>query len=289
MKPVKRFEPYWREIMILILILATLCVWSVVWQRGAGKTLKVYFLDVGQGDAIFIETPSRHQVLVDGGKNRKVVSELGRIMRFGDKTIDVVMATHPDADHIGGLPEVVDRYEIGLFIEPVVEETSDLNNVLHNQLENEKVQILPARRGQTISFGDGVTLTILFPDRDVSQFETNDASVVAKLTYGESDFLLTGDAGIKTENILLNLNPIDIDVEVLKAGHHGSRTSTSLPFAEAVTPLYSIISAGKDNTYGHPHQQVLETLREVGSEIVSTIESGTIKFETDGRTLDWRR
>jgi len=136
-----------------------------------------------------------------------------------------------------------------------------------------------------INFGDGAKLTVLFPNQDVSNWETNRASIVAKLVYGDKSFLLTGDSPIKTENILLNLDKEILDSDVLKAGHHGSRTSTSLSFAEVVSPEYAVISAGKDNSYGHPHKEVLDILKKVGSKILSTAESGTIIFETDGKTL----
>lgn len=246
----------------------------------------MYFLDVGQGDAIFVETPTKKQVLIDGGKNRKVVSELGKIMGFGDRTIDIMVATHPDADHIGGLPEVVERYEVELFLEPGVEAEKSLNDELHSRLEENGVEMLQARRGQVIDFGDGVKLIILFPDRDVSNYDANDASVVSKLVYGEKSFLLTGDSGIKTETDMIYHISEFLDSDVLKAGHHGSRTSTSYDFAQAVSPMYAVISAGKNNSYGHPHKEVLQILQKVGSKIFNTAERGTITFKTDGENLE---
>ncbi|OHA92272.1 MAG: hypothetical protein A2723_02210 [Candidatus Zambryskibacteria bacterium RIFCSPHIGHO2_01_FULL_52_18] len=257
----------WKKYVLATLVLANILVWTSVYGQGPGN-LKVYFFDVGQGDAIFIDTPTHKQVLIDGGRNRKVLSELGKVMAFGDRYIDVVIETHPDADHSAGLVAVAERYRTGINL--------DQNS---------------ARRGQTIDFGDGAKLTILFPDRDISGWDTNDGSVVARLDYGEASFLFTGDATIKTENILLHLDkdlPAGrqvLDVDVLKAGHHGSRTSTSLTFAEVVSPEYAVISAGKDNTYGHPHKEVLKILERVGAKIISTIDSGTIEFDTDGTIL----
>lgn len=268
--------------MVLILLVLCAVVWVKIYQFEGSKNLKVYFLDVGQGDAIFIESPSHGRVLIDGGKNRKVVSELGKILPFADRRIDVVIATHPDSDHIGGLPEVVRRYKVGLVIEPGVESDNEIDNELRRRVRERGVETILARRGQVFNFGDGVTLTVLFPDRAVSSWETNDASIVARLDYGESSFLFTGDASLKTEITMMNLGSDLLDVDVLKAGHHGSRTSTSLPFAEVVTPEISVISAGKDNTYGHPHKEVISILESVGSEIRSTALSGTLKFETDG-------
>ena len=270
----------WRKYILLGLALANLLVYLTFFQR-TGDRLEVYFLDVGQGDAIFIETPSKKQILIDGGRNRKVLSELGKIMPFGDRSIDVVIATHPDADHIGGLPEVASRYNIGIFLEPGVESQGELNQILHSRVAPKL-----ARRGQVINFGDGARLRILFPDRDVSKWETNDASIVAKLEYGGSSFLFTGDSPISSENILLSLDAEILNSDVLKAGHHGSRTSTSLTFAEVVSPEYAIISAGKNNSYGHPHKEVMNILEKVGARIISTAEEGTIRFETDGVELE---
>ena len=285
MEHLQPFRSRWREWILAILSITCILVWFAVFQKGKEESLKVYFFDVGQGDAIFIESPSRGRVLIDGGKNRKVVSELGKVLPFSDRRIDAVIATHPDADHIGGLPEVLGRYRVSLYIEPELEATNELDELVEERLKKERIQKVFARRGQVLNFGDGVTLTILFPDRNVSNWETNDASVVARLDYGESSFLFTGDAGIKTESILMALDPKVLNVDVLKAGHHGSRTSTSLAFAKTVTPEVTTISAGRDNSYGHPHQEVLNILEELGSEVVSTALSGTLKFETDGEGL----
>ncbi len=283
----KTLKSRWRELVVVGLIVANLWVSVAILQHKEGK-LKVSFLDIGQGDAIFVETPSHKRLLLDGGPNKKVLAELGKLMPFATKRIDVMIESHPDKDHIGGLPEVVSRYDIGVFLEPGVESENSIDDELHLRLDNKKVETLLARRGQIINFGDGVKLIILFPNQDVSRWETNDASVVAKLVYGNESFLLTGDSTLKAENILLSLDKKILDSDVLKAGHHGSKTSTSPAYAQAVSPLYAIISAGKDNTYGHPHQITLDTLRSVGAQILSTIDLGTITFETDGQTFKIR-
>ncbi len=279
-----KYQKHWRELVLGGLVLANVVVWIFVCQQRPGP-LKVAFLDVGQGDAILIETPTHKRLLLDGGPNKSVVTQLGKSLPFGARNVDVLIESHPDRDHIGGLPEVVSRYRVGVFLEPGVESDNDIDDELHARLRARQVPTLLARRGMVVNFGDGVKLTILFPNQDVSRWETNDASIVARLDYGESSFLLTGDAALKTENILLKLSPAHLDVDVLKAGHHGSRTSTSLSFAEAVTPQYVVISAGKDNSYGHPHQVVLDVVQKVKATILSTIDIGTIKFETDGQTL----
>ena len=276
---------HWRGVLFGGLILSNIFVWKAVHERQPSDTLTVYFLDVGQGDAILIDSPLHNRVLIDGGKNRKVLSELGRALPFGDRRIDVVVATHPDMDHIGGLPEVVSRYKVGMFLESGAESDNTVNDELENRIGQKNIPRVLARRGMVINFGDGTKLTILFPNQDVSKLDPNDASIVAKLTYGEESFLLTGDAELRTENILLNLNPVVLDSDVLKVGHHGSRSSTFILFAEAVSPEYAVISAGRGNTYGHPHKAVLDILKKVNAKILSTAESGTIKFETNGKSL----
>ena len=289
----KRYLPAgkagWRGALVSILILSNILVWGALYERRPSDKLSVYFLNVGQGDAIFIDSPQHTRVLVDGGKNRKVLTELGKVFPFADKRIDVVIATHPDTDHIGGLPEVVSRFNVEVFIEPGVKSLNSVDDELHRRLDEKNTTELIARRGMTINLGGGAKLQILFPTQDVSNWETNRASVVAKLIYGDRKFLLTGDSPIPIENVLISLDEKMLDVDVLKAGHHGSRTSTSLEFAEATSPEYAIISAGKDNSYGHPHQEVLDILEKVGAKIVSTAERGTIKFETDGKILNLRK
>ncbi|MDO8569936.1 MAG: ComEC/Rec2 family competence protein [bacterium] len=278
---------YSREVVVGVLILSNIFVWVAVYQRRPSNILTVYFLDIGQGDAIFIDSPRHGRVLIDGGANRKVLSELGKILPFADKRIDVIVGTHPDKDHIGGLPEIVSRYDVGLFLEPGVESENTIDDELEKRIEKNNIPKLLAKRGMVINFGDGVKLQILFPlpGQDVSNWETNSASIVARLVYGDKSFLLTGDSPIRIENVLLNLDQSLLDSDVLKAGHHGSRTSTSLAYVKAVSPEYAVISVGKDNTYGHPHKEVLAILEKVGAKIVSTVESGTIHFETNGKTL----
>lgn len=259
-------------------------VFLLLWERRE-KPLEVHFLDVGQGDAILIETPNQKQILIDGGRNRSVVSHLGELLPFGDRDLDVLIATHPDADHIGGLPEVLDRYEVLLYLEPGVRSENGLVEVLERKVSLKVKERLLARQNLKISFGDGVELLILFPNQDVSNFDTNDASIVAKLSYGETSFLLTGDAGFRTENILLNSVGNLLDSDVLKAGHHGSKNSSSPKFVSAVSPEYAVISAGKDNSYGHPHQEVLKIFEDLNIKIRNTAKEGTITFKSDGKEI----
>ena len=288
------YKKYWREIILGILLFTSLSVWSAVYIRRPSNILKVYFLDIGQGDSIFIDSPTHGRILLDGGANARVLSELGKILPFGDKRIDAVIESHPDKDHIGGLAEVINRFDVSLFMEPGVESPSKIDDELRKNVEAKNIQGILARRGLTLDFGDGVKLVVLFPNQDVSSWETNDASIVAKLIYGDTSFLLTGDSTKKSEYLLLGLDKTILKSTVLKAGHHGSRTSSSVPYIDAVDPEYAVISAGKDNSYGHPHKETIDTFNAVGAKIVSTEDTkfglglGTIVFLTDGHTLSLR-
>jgi competence protein ComEC len=282
----KTFNSRLKLYLIGVLLVSNLFVWAAVGVRESSGVLRVYFMDVGQGDAILIDSPTHGRVMIDGGNNRKVLSELGRILPFNDKRIDVLIGTHPDLDHIGGLPDVVERYKVGAYIYPNVESDGSREQELLNRLDEKNISRIFAERGMVLNFVDGVKLVILFPNQDVSKWDTNDASVVAKLIYGEKSFLLTGDSPTRVENILINLDKEFLRSDVLKAGHHGSRTSTSLVFAQTVSPEYAIVSAGKDNSYGHPHKEVLNNLAGVGAIVLNTALSGTIRFQTDGKSLE---
>lgn len=234
-------------------------------------------LDVGQGDAILIKTPSGKDILVDAGPKDVITTALPKVMSPFDRAIDILIITNPDEDHIGGFDNVLDIYDVGLVIEPGTYNPSTTYKNLKEKIVEKKVQNILARAGTHIDFGDGVVMEILFPDRDVSSWESNDGSVIAKLTYGEQTFLLTGDATTKTEKIILEKYPKEfLDVDILKVGHHGSHTSTSDIFVRAITPKYALISDGKNNKYGHPHKAVLDTLADYGAQILRTDELGTI-------------
>ncbi|MBX4198890.1 MBL fold metallo-hydrolase [Candidatus Parcubacteria bacterium] len=282
----KSVRLYWRECILAVLVAANLVVFSLARAEGETDLLRVYFLDIGQGDSIFIDSPTHGRVLVDGGPNGKVLSELGKILPFGDRRIDVVIESHPDADHITGLVDVLKNYQVGVFMEPGVEtSTNKVHVTLEGEVQSLNIKKIIAKRGMTIDLGAGVVMTILFPNQDVRDWETNDASIVAKLTYGSESFLLTGDSPKKVEYILLSLDKNILKSTVLKVGHHGSKNSTSLIYAEAVAPEYAVISAGAGNRYGHPSKEALDVLNQVGAKIVSTIDMGTIEFDTDGETL----
>lgn len=271
--------------VLTLLFLSNFFIWYVVFAEGGGGTLTVAFLDVGQGDAIYIEAPNGNQILIDGGSNKSVLRELSKVMPFYDRTIDIVLATHPDKDHIGGLVDVLDRFEVETFIEPGVSSDTAVYASLVRHIEQNKVESIIARRGQKIVLDDEVVFTILFPDRGVSGVGSNDASIVAQLVYGETEFLLTGDSPRKIEKYLVSVDGKNLKSDVLKAGHHGSKTSSSELFVGFVSPKYGIISAGRDNRYGHPHKEVLDVFEKFNIPLKNTAESGTIIFTSDGENI----
>lgn len=253
------------------------------------------FLNVGQGDAIFIEAPSGNQMLIDGGPGKEVLRELSKIMPFYDRSIDVVLATHADQDHVGGLPDVLQKYKVKIFMESGVSGESssyeEAESIIADREAKREIKKILARKGMEIDFGSGAKMQILFPDRDPSGMETNMASIVARLIYGENEFLFTGDSPIAIEDYLAfqerlkSSNGNSLQSDVLKISHHGSKNSTSAAFVSAVSPEYAIISVGKDNRYGHPNQEVLDTLNNFGAQILRTDLSGRIIFKSDGTNL----
>ncbi len=249
------------------------------------NAFSITFIDVGQGDAAFITTPSGRQILIDGGPDRSVLRGLAERMPWWDRHIDVVIATHPDSDHVSGLIDVLERYRVSYIFDPGVAHDTPQAESLFALVADEEAQHVLARRGQFLDFGDGIRLEILFPDRDVSGLETNAASIVARVIYNDIVILLTGDAPESIERYLVSLHGKDMRADILKAGHHGSNTSSSLHFVGLVSPEYAIISRGCDNTYGHPHESVLETFARFDVSVLDTCTEGNITFESDGQSL----
>ncbi|MBU2263632.1 MBL fold metallo-hydrolase [Patescibacteria group bacterium] len=267
-----------------LLILVTGFVWYSVFAESRDGLL-VVFLDVGQGDAIFIEAPNGNQVLIDGGPNKAVLRQLSKIMPFYDRSIDMIIESHPDSDHINGLVEVLRRYKVGLVMESGVVNDNQAYKSIQEIIEEKGIQKVLARRGTRINFGDGIYMDIMFPDRDVSGLETNMASVVARLVYRESEFLFTGDSPRSIEQYLVSIGKENLQSDILKISHHGSDTSTSEMFLGYVDPEYAVISVGKDNKYGHPRQEVLDLLNQFDVKILRTDQSGTIKIKSDGENI----
>lgn len=278
---------------------ATLVVAAAAWYAWnyqatavpSGETLSVSFLDVGQGDAVYVRTPSGTDMLIDGGPDGSVIGDLKRVMPEYDRDIDLVVETHPDKDHIAGLSDVFEQYQVKKFLHSEISSGTSFDVSLREHADEEPgLEQVLARRGQRVILDPdrGIFLDILFPDRNTSDFkETNEASVVARLVYGNQSFLFTGDSPSSIEHELVRTGT-PLASTVLKLGHHGSKTSSSDEYLDEVRPAYAIVSAGKDNRYRHPNPETVSRVKSRGITILSTAESGTITMESDGRSV-WVR
>ena len=241
------------------------------------SNLVVHFLDVGQADATLIQLPNEQTMLIDGGNSRDADSILSYMRSLGITTIDYLVATHPHADHIGGLPNIISEMNIGEVYMPQVSHTTQTFERLLDAIENKGLQINSARAGVSILSVPGLSVDIVAPVRDDYE-NLNDWSAIILLTYSNTSFLFTGDAEALSEGHIT----ADISADVLKVGHHGSSTSTSQGFLDRVAPTYGIISAGAGNSYGHPTDAVLSRLDNANVSIFRTDLQGTIVFTSDG-------
>lgn len=270
-------------ILIAVLTILDLLLFSYIFF-GSLDALNVYFLDVGQGDAEFITLPGKVDILIDGGPpNGKVVQELQKIMPFYDRYIDLVILTHPQNDHAGGLAEIIKRYKIGAFLYTGRKGKGYALSELEKEINRKQINSIILSAGDKIKYGEAV-IDILMPDKIYLKAENiNDSSLVAKLSYQNKNFIFTGDISSKVEAAILEKFRERIDV--IKVAHHGSRFSSSDVFLRVIEPTIAVFEVGK-NSYGHPTKEVIDRFRKVGAEIFRTDIKGTIKLEVkDGKII----
>ncbi|MCH7828339.1 MBL fold metallo-hydrolase [Patescibacteria group bacterium] len=267
--------------LIVLVFLGASFIAPVLWSEVLfSPSLELAFFDVGQGDAIFFETPQGHQVLIDGGPDAKVLLRLGEVMPFWDKTIDLVVLTHPDADHVAGLVNVLLSYEVKNVLWTGKRKDTKVFKAFEKALKKEGTQEILAKAGQRIVFeGSEAVLEILYPEQgiDIQKEKSNETSIIARLVYGEHEVLLLGDTTKKIEKRVVKAES-ELVADILKIAHHGSKTSTARELLGAVGPSTAIISVGKDNRFGHPHPEVLANLAEYGIKVRRTDQEGTILF-----------
>lgn len=274
------------HILITLIIFSAISVALASVSVSSGA-LEVNFFDVGQGDAIFIETPNKTQVLIDGGpSNSQILEKLNNKMPFYDRYIDLVIVTHMDADHIGGLLYVIDRFEIGGILVSSTSSNTELSDKFLQTAEEKNIPLVLVKAGDNFQLDEDINMLVLSPweellDSSISQLADNDLSVVTKLTYKDDSFLFTGDAERRVEYALAQ-SELDISADVLKIGHHGSNTSSVQYFLGKVNPKLAIIQVGKNN-YGHPHQSVLERLS--GVNILRNDQNGDITINSYGNSI----
>ena len=259
---------------IALIFLAALLAVFIFWLEKYEQTTAVTFLSVGEGDAILISQGS-NQILIDGGRTGKeLLAHVGRHMPFWDRTVEIVIATHPDADHIGGFSGLLRAYRVEKFLFTGAQSKTETFSLLQKALATSHLEPLKIFRGSSIKFPRGGELAIEYPltALPAEAAETNTGSIVARFTYGETEMLLTGDLPGE-ETVLPEIRTADI----LKVAHHGSRYSTSAAFLDQLRPSEAIISVGK-NSYGHPSPDVLERLREHGVIVRRTDTAGDIRY-----------
>lgn len=280
--------------ILIVLFLFNLSAWFAVYQLSQNN-LKVNFFDVGQGDAIFIETPQMHQILIDGGPGSIILEKLGENLPFWDRTIDLIVLTHPESDHLSGLLAVLKRYKVeNILWTGIVRDTLEFKEWqrLIGEEEKEGAKINIAKSNQKISWDKDDNfknqIEILFPLENLNGKElkdSNDSSIVSRLIFGRNSFLFTGDIHQSSEKEILEKG-IEIDSDILKVSHHGSKTSNNENFIKKVLPEIAVIQCGKNNSYGHPHQETLEILEKYDINIFRTDLNGDIKIISNGRTYE---
>jgi competence protein ComEC len=266
------------------LVIVVLLVWVAAFSLPDGK-LHVTFLDVGQGDAIFIQTPRGQKILVDGGPSPTILlSALGRRMPLWDRTIDLVVLTHPHDDHVSGLIPVLERYKVKAFLDGGQEHPTPTYTHYLELVQEKGIPYQLARAGVQIQLGKGLQMKVLHPQSELlsgTDSDVNNNSIVLRLAYGQISFLLPGDVEEKAEEVLLSSNE-DLASTILKSPHHGSDTSLNLRFLEAVNPQLAVIHCGADNKFGHPSQTTLAKLKEHSVTVLRTDQNGTVEVISDG-------
>ncbi|MFC1686454.1 ComEC/Rec2 family competence protein [Patescibacteria group bacterium] len=284
-----------KSFLIICFILAIFWAGFIYFSTRPDGNLHVYFLNVGQGDAILIQTPSGDDILIDGGPDESVLSELGEVLPFWDREIELMILTHPDSDHVSGLVSVLERYKVDeVWLTGIVHHSSFYEKFLNLiEIKNVHSEIVMAGDEKIFYYNSSVepihesSLQVLFPFENLYGEEVKDVnatSVVCRLDYQGKSFLFTGDAPIETESEMM-VGDSYLQADVLKTGHHGSRTSTNLDFLEAVNPEVAIISCGKDNRFNHPHSEVIESLELMNIEIRRTDLEGRIEIVVENGEL----
>jgi competence protein ComEC len=261
-------------LFILAIILAGIIFYS------QSRELKIIFLDVGQGDAILIEQGSK-QILIDGGPSgQAILDKLGKYVPFWDRDIEMIIVTHPDADHITGLVNVAQNYKVGAILETQAQSDSQIFKRLQDLIQEKKIETVNAQGSEKINLADNAVMEILnpSPETPINSQDTNASSIVARLIFGDNTFLFTGDLPGEQEAELLSKN-INLNSRVLKVAHHGSKYSTGEEFLTVVHPEDAVISVGKNNRYGHPAAEIIERLKSESVRILRTDELGDIEYE----------
>lgn len=267
-----------------LLILVAFLIWTAV-AKAPDQYLHVWFLNIGQGDSTYVRIMNDFDLLIDGGPDSKVLSELGEVMPFYDHEINMIIITHPDADHITGLIEVLERYQVNKVLMTDVKNDTGRYEKLLQVISEKNTPVVHPIAGQNIKILEEVNLEIIWPkqlygDREIENL--NDTSIVNKINYKNVSFLFTGDIEETGQKELMKDANEKLKSDVLKVSHHGSYNASDLDFLKLVNPELAIISAGEGNSYGHPHFSTLEKLDNLGIKYLRTNKNGRVEVITDG-------
>ena len=248
---------------------------------------KVHFIDVGQADSIFLEFSGK-TMLIDGGNKDDGTLVVDYIKKCGYSNLDYMIATHPHEDHIGGLPDVLSSFKTKEVYLPKTKAGTQIYKSFEKGIKKNGAKKIVAKKDLEIYKDSKTTVTIISDENAVDTTDLNDSSVVIKFTYGSNSFMFTGDAGTAVEDNILKRYPSDfLNVDVLKVGHHGSKTSSSEKWLKTLSPKYSVIMCETNNKYGHPHKQTLNKLNKIKTKVLRTDLAGTIVFETNGESIKY--
>lgn len=268
---------YWRTRTAVVALVGFLYLFVPL--TSYGQELKIDVLDIGQGDSIFIQTPNGHRILIDGGPDDSVIDQLDQVTPFWDRRIDYILPTHPQADHIDGLVDVLQRFRVSGVLDTPAKATLTAYQSLKTDIEQKKIPEITFTTGKEIKTDDRVTLQSLWPEPDSNwnPADLNDVAQVDLLSFGDFKALFTADAGANIDQRLEELGSVP-QIDVLKVAHHGSATGTDQKFLEQLHPLISVISVGAHNTYGHPAPSTLSQLKSVGTHIWRTDQDGRVEI-----------
>jgi competence protein ComEC len=269
------------KVITTLAVSCSLLSLPIISHAAKPKNMSVHFIDVGQGDSIYIKAPNGEDIIIDGG-NKDGSDVVTYLKKQKVDDIEIMIATHPDADHIGGLDEVLAAYKVEQIYAPKVSHTTEAYKDFLNAVKKEKVKIQTAKSGVELKIKD-VTAKFVAPVKEYGK-DLNNWSAVLHVTYGKNTFLFTGDAEEKSEKDMINSKQ-KIKAEVLKVGHHGAKETTTDSFLKTVQPKYAVISVGAKNSYKHPTNEVLNRLKKVKATVYRTDKHGSIVFTSDGKKL----
>lgn len=246
--------------------------------------VRVHIIDVGQGDGIWIDTGNEN-IVIDAGNKGQGKTMIAYLEQHGVKELDAIISTHPDADHVGGLADVINHFPVKAVYAPRVTHTTQAYKEFLEAVKKQQLSIKVAKQGVTInSTAAGVNMTFIGPTKDYAKNDLNDWSAVLELTHGQKKFLLTGDAETPAEKDMLAAGVVET-VDVLKVSHHGANEASTSDYLTAVKPQYAVISVGEGNRYNHPTASALERLKASGAKILRTDEHGSIVFTSNGKSI----